>query len=59
MCIRDGIRTYDFLGGMTEHKRRWSAKERVGYDVMIGAPSVKTALLFWKSIWPTGRFMDQ
>ena len=56
-CIGDGIRIYDFLGGFSEHKRRWLAQERVGYDIFIGARKLKNRFLFFKKIWPTGRFL--
>lgn len=57
--ITEGIKIYDFLEGMTEHKRRWGAKERSGYDLLIGHRSLKNQLLFIKSISPTGRYLQQ
>jgi CelD/BcsL family acetyltransferase involved in cellulose biosynthesis len=57
-CIKGGVKEYDFLGGYTEHKRRWGAVERAGYDVFIGHPSLKNRLLFSKEIWPNGRYMN-
>lgn len=56
-CIAEGIKAYDFLGQHTEHKRRWLAKQRTGYDFLIGHRSVKNRILFVKEIWPTGRFL--
>lgn len=56
-CISDGVRAYDFLGEMTDHKRRWRAEERTGYDLLIGHRSPKNRLLFVREIWPTGRFL--
>jgi CelD/BcsL family acetyltransferase involved in cellulose biosynthesis len=56
-CIASGVRGYDFLGGMTEHKRRWLATPRTGYDLFIGRRSLKNRLLFAREIWPTGRFL--
>ena len=58
-CIEEGLHTYDFLGGYSEHKRRWKADERFGYDLMIGRPSLKTRMLFHKEIWPTGRYIQE
>ncbi len=55
--IREGIRTYDFLGGMSDHKKRWHAAERVGRDLMIGSRKLKSRILFAKKIWPTGRYL--
>jgi CelD/BcsL family acetyltransferase involved in cellulose biosynthesis len=57
--ITEGLRNYDFLGGFSEHKRRWKAKERFGHDLLIARPSIKTRLLFVKEIWPTGRYLTQ
>ena len=56
-CIAEGLKCYDFLGGVSEHKRRWLAIERTGYDMLIGRHSLKNHLLFSKEIWPTGRFL--
>ena len=55
-CIREGVAEYDFLGEHTEHKRRWGAKERTGYDLFIGRKSFKNLILFTKHVWPTGRY---
>jgi CelD/BcsL family acetyltransferase involved in cellulose biosynthesis len=58
-CIAEGVRVVDFLGEMTEHKRRWLAKERTGSDLFVGRRSLKNALLFVQQVWPTGRFLRQ
>jgi CelD/BcsL family acetyltransferase involved in cellulose biosynthesis len=58
-CISEGIRVVDFLGEMTEHKRRWLAKERTGFDLFVGRRTLKNALLFAGPVWPTGRFLKQ
>jgi hypothetical protein len=42
---------------MTDHKRRWLATERNGYDLFIAAPHIKARLLFLREVWPTGRFL--
>ena len=55
----EGIKAYDFLGEMTEHKRAWLAKERTGCDLFIGHRTIKNRLLFSGEIWPTGRFLRQ
>jgi CelD/BcsL family acetyltransferase involved in cellulose biosynthesis len=57
--IAEGVRGYDFLGEMTEHKRRWGAKLRLGSDVFAGRRTVKNALLFARTIWPAGRYLRQ
>jgi len=56
-CIAEGIKAYDFLGEMTEHKRRWGAKKRMGFDFFMGHKSLRNRLLFSRDIWPTGRFL--
>jgi CelD/BcsL family acetyltransferase involved in cellulose biosynthesis len=56
-CIAEGVDAYDFLGEMTDHKRRWLASERLGYDLFMAAPHMKARLLFLRQVWPTGRFL--
>ena len=56
-CIEEGLTTYDFLGGFTEHKKRWLARERHGCDLFVGRRSVKNALVFTPGLWPTGRYL--
>lgn len=58
-CIKEGLSNYDFLGGYSEHKRRWKAQERFGHDLLIGRPSLKVRLLFHREIWPTGRYIKE
>ncbi|HFE36916.1 MAG TPA: GNAT family N-acetyltransferase [Gammaproteobacteria bacterium] len=57
-CIEDGVTYYDFLGGSSEHKRRWGGKERFGVDLLAGKVSWKNRILFFKEVWPTGKFME-
>ena len=56
-CIAQGLREYDFLGGWSEHKRRWLARERSGADLLIAAASIKTLPVMLASVWPTGAFL--
>jgi len=56
-AIADGVTTYDFLGDMSEHKRRWLAVVRHGFDLLIGHRSLKNRALFFKEVWPTGRYL--
>jgi CelD/BcsL family acetyltransferase involved in cellulose biosynthesis len=56
-CIAEGVKSLDFLGEMTEHKRRWRATVRVGHDVFFGRPGLKMRLLFTAQMWPTGRYL--
>jgi CelD/BcsL family acetyltransferase involved in cellulose biosynthesis len=58
-CIDEGINAYDFLGEMTEHKRRWQAQARAGHDLFISRPTAKNLLLSKGGVWPTGRFLRQ
>jgi CelD/BcsL family acetyltransferase involved in cellulose biosynthesis len=57
-CIAENVHTYDFLGGFTEHKRRWSAAPRVGRQLLIGRNTLKNRPLFGAGIWPTGRYLQ-
>jgi CelD/BcsL family acetyltransferase involved in cellulose biosynthesis len=56
-CIGEGLRSYDFLGEHTDHKRRWLARPRQGYDLLAGLPGAKNALVLSTGVWPTGRFL--
>ncbi len=58
-CIREGVRTYDFLGGYTDHKRRWLATTRAGHDLLAGHRSLRNTLVHSVRFWPTGRFLRQ
>lgn len=56
-CIREGLTTYDFLGGHTDHKRRWLASARPGHDLYVARRSLKNALVHAAGAWPTGRYL--
>jgi CelD/BcsL family acetyltransferase involved in cellulose biosynthesis len=56
-CIAGGVRGYDFMGEMSEHKRRWSVDIRFGRHIFIGNRNMKNRILFAKEVWPTGRFL--
>jgi CelD/BcsL family acetyltransferase involved in cellulose biosynthesis len=56
-CIAAGLTCYDFLGEMSEHKRRWSADVRLGRHIFVGNRNVRSRMLFLKEIWPTGRYL--
>ena len=58
-CIEEGLKLYDFLGEYTDHKRHWEARPRWGGDVFIGRGSLRNRLLFWKEIWPVGRYIQE
>jgi len=55
--ISGGIKVYDFLGEMSEHKNRWHATERTGRHLMIGNRKLKNRILFSNNVWPTGRYL--
>jgi CelD/BcsL family acetyltransferase involved in cellulose biosynthesis len=57
-CIAEGVGSYDFLGEMSEHKRRWLARERTGHDLVIGRFKLRNLPLF-HGFWPSCRFMRQ
>ncbi len=56
-CISENVSEYDFLGGHTEHKRRWGSSEITGYDLFIGKKSFRSLILFIGRVWPTGRLL--
>lgn len=56
-CINEKLSAYDFLGDMTEHKSRWLAQRRTGYEIFMGHRSLKNMVLFARTIWPAGRFL--
>lgn len=56
-CISTKLSGYDFLGEMTEHKKRWAAASRFGCHLFIGNRKIKNAVLFHSGIWPTGRYL--
>lgn len=58
-CIKEGLHEYDFLGGFSDHKRLWRAEPREGCNLFVGRKSLKNLLLFWKTVWPTGRFIQE
>ena len=57
--IEEGHAEYDFLGGFTEHKRRWGARERIGSDYIVTNNSAMGRLLRFFPVWPTGRYMHE
>lgn len=56
-CIAEGLKSYDFLGEYSDHKRRWNAERRTGFDLFAGRRTLKNKLLFTRPVWPTGRFL--
>lgn len=55
-CIAEGLHGYDFLGEMTEHKRRWRAAQRSGQFLFMAHASLKNRIVFSVDLWPTGRY---
>lgn len=43
--IRQGIRTYDFLGGVGRHKLDWGAEAKHSLNVLLASASIKNRLL--------------
>lgn len=56
--IDQGVEAYDFLGGWSEHKRRWGATRRDGYDLFVAARKLRTLPIFVFDVWPSGRLID-
>ena len=57
-CIDEGVTDYDFLGGTSEHKRRWGAEPRQGQDLIVWPKGFKQLIFDLGPIWPTGRFFS-
>jgi len=57
--ISENVELYDFLGGYTEHKRRWTARKRPGFEFLIGSRSAIGRMISKSKIWPSGRFMTK
>ena len=60
-CIDEGIREYDFLGGLSDYKRLWRAAPREGCSLFLGQRSARNLLLFVPrfKVWPRGRYLNQ
>jgi CelD/BcsL family acetyltransferase involved in cellulose biosynthesis len=56
-CRSEGLKCYDFLGGYTDHKRRWLADKKLGANLFIWHNKPKNILFSFKKIWPTGRYL--
>ena len=57
-CIENGMSEYDFLGDISNHKRRWKAEARNGFDIFIWNNNLRNAIFAFSQIWPTGRLMS-
>lgn len=55
--VESGTTLYDFLGGHTEHKRRWGGERQVGFDLMMIANRRPLLRLLLQRVWPTGRWL--
>ena len=56
-CISQGLKEYDFLGEFSNHKRRWRATARTGYDFLVWNNNPRNAIFRWRALWPTGRWL--
>ncbi len=56
-CIADGLRQYDFLAGMSEHKRRWLGSVRKGRNFLAGHAGLLSSVLRVGKVWPNGRYL--
>jgi CelD/BcsL family acetyltransferase involved in cellulose biosynthesis len=55
-CITQGLTEYDFLGGHSEHKRRWLAVERTGMDLLAFTPGPRS-IPIRMGVWPRGSYL--
>jgi len=46
-CIAEGIREYDFLGGIAPHKEKWGARPKWCCHLAIARPVLRTRWWFW------------
>jgi len=58
LLIGQGVQEFDFLGTVTDYKRRYGARERFGYQVFVGSSGWLTTLLLAVGFWPTGRYLQ-
>ncbi|MFT7304759.1 MAG: CelD/BcsL family acetyltransferase involved in cellulose biosynthesis [Candidatus Azotimanducaceae bacterium] len=58
-AVLGGLHHYDFLGGYSEHKRRWGAERVDGEDVLVTNRSLVGWLVRYFGLWPTGRFIQR
>lgn len=54
-CCQQKLTKYDFLGGYTNHKRRWLADKLQGKDIFVYNNKLKNTLFRLNKIWPSGR----
>lgn len=57
-CIENGLTVYDFLGGHTEHKRRWGGILHTGFDLMLISNRSWLRSILLARVWPTGRWIQ-
>ena len=58
-CIENKIQEYDFLGGYSEHKKRWLAEKRSGCHLFLGRKCIKNLFFALLPIQPSGRYVNQ
>ena len=56
--IAEGLQHYDFLGGYTEHKRRWKSQRTEGFDLFAWNSKLRTLPFNIRPLWPTGRILN-
>jgi len=56
-CIDEDLHCYDFLGGYTDHKRRWLAQRKKGGQLFIYQKRLKNLPFYLQKIWPTGAYL--
>ena len=58
-CLKEQLNDYDFLGGYTNHKRRWLAQKSIGCHLFIWQKKLKNLPFKMIKIWPSGRYLTE
>lgn len=49
--LKEGLRAYDFMGGMGRHKSDWGAQVKLSKKITLAAPTYKNRLFCEGSVW--------
>jgi CelD/BcsL family acetyltransferase involved in cellulose biosynthesis len=58
-AVKEGMVEYDFLAEFYEHKRRWGAQPRTGYELFFWNNKIKNIFFYFMEIWPSGRWFTE
>lgn len=56
-CIDEGVREYDFMAGLSQHKQRWDSRSRGGCDLIVFNGNLRSFGLR-SGGWPGGRLLQ-